>query len=76
MHRFGQWLARERESRGWSLAELGSYLGVDKSLVSRWESGETYPHLPHFSRLMRLLCADANRVLRLVPKQGDDVAAA
>jgi transcriptional regulator with XRE-family HTH domain len=76
MTRFGGWLTREREARGWTLEELGTYLGVDKSMVLRWESGETYTQLPSFARLMRLLCADANKVLRLVPIKRDDAAAA
>lgn len=74
MNRFGQWLTKEREARSWSQPELARYLGVDKSMVLRWERGETLPHLPHFGKLTRLLCADANKVLRLVPK--DDAAAA
>lgn len=75
MTRFGAWLTREREQREWTLEELGSYIGADKSIVLRWESGETYPTLRYFKRLMHLLCADANEVLRLVPKS-DDAAAA
>lgn len=76
MNRFGSWLTREREERQWTLEELGSYLGADKSMVLRWERGETYPNLSYFAALMRLLCADANKVLRLVPKRDDDAAAA
>lgn len=68
MNRFGTWLARERQQRKWSLEVLGGRIRANKSLVSRWESGDSVPSVPHFARLCRVLGADANRVLRLVLK--------
>ncbi len=39
----GRRLKGLRQQKGWSLNEMGRYLGVTKQAVSRWESGERIP---------------------------------
>jgi len=67
MNAFADWLIKEREARGWDRADLARYVRCNVSVVGRWENGETFPHLPRFAALMRVLSSDANTVLRLVP---------
>ena len=44
----------ERESRGWSQAELAEEVGTDQKVVSRWERGTSHPS-PYFrKRLIEL----------------------
>ncbi len=42
---FGDSLRRHRKLAGWSQQQLAQALSVDRSLVSRWESGEREPGL-------------------------------
>jgi len=76
MNRFGRWLVAQRTQRHWSQIECAEFLRVDKSLLARWEAGEMLPRLTTFARLMRLLGADANEVLRLVQNWDDTDASA
>ena len=75
MNRFGAWLIAQRKERGWTQTELAGFIGCAPSLVVRWESGECLPTLSRFALLMRVLCADANSVLRLVPNRDSSAAA-
>ena len=43
-----QLLRHEREIRGWSQSRLAELIGVDTSMISRWECGERKPE--HFYR--------------------------
>lgn len=40
---FGMRLKELRQQQGWSLNEMGHYLGVTKQAVSRWECGKRVP---------------------------------
>lgn len=71
MNRFGDWILKQRSDRGWTQVDLANYLGCEQSMVSRWEAGDAYPMLPRFRSLVRLLCADANKVLSLVSDSRD-----
>lgn len=70
--RFAHWLIKQREARGWSRDDLARYMRCHMTVVWRWETGESYPLLPRFAALMLLLAADANAVLRLIPRDEDD----
>jgi len=37
--KFGEWLAFEREKRGWSQSELSRYSGLHRAVISKLESG-------------------------------------
>jgi DNA-binding XRE family transcriptional regulator len=49
--RIGLRIRQVREARRWTQRDLAARMGVDTSLVSRWENGET---LPAFHRLLLL----------------------
>jgi transcriptional regulator with XRE-family HTH domain len=51
-------LRRLREGRGWSLAELGGLIGVQRSQVWNWEDGRTVPTPHNLAELARVLGAD------------------
>ena len=75
---FARWLLEQRLARSWSRADLASYVQVDASLVYRWETGEVYPRLAQFARLMHVLCVEPRKlkaVLRMVQDLERDVAA-
>lgn len=36
---FGRWIADERKSRGWSIAELSKQSGIPQSTLKDWENG-------------------------------------
>ena len=48
---FAQRVLRERTARGWSQGELADRAGVDRSVVSRLESGDQTPLLDTAIRL-------------------------
>lgn len=75
--RFGAWLVTQRTERDWSRGDLARFIRSAPSQVARWETGDSLPSLAKFSELVRVLCiADVKEVLRLVPAQQDDDAAA
>ena len=48
--RFGVLVKMERERRGWSQGELARRIGVNHSLVARWEMGQRSPSLGMIER--------------------------
>lgn len=44
-----------RKSKGWTQAELAARIGVDRSLISRWERGDRLPSPPEEGKLRILL---------------------
>ncbi len=52
---FGLKLIHERESRGWSQADLALALEVPYPNISRWERGETLPTHDYWQKLTELL---------------------
>ena len=52
---FGDSLRRHRKLAGWSQQQLARALSVDRSLVSRWESGDREPGLWEVVRAARAL---------------------
>lgn len=52
---FGDSLRRHRRLAGWSQEQLAQTLSVDRSLVSRWESGDREPGLWEVVRAARAL---------------------
>ena len=53
--RVGKIIKQERTKRGWSQSELGRLLHIDKTSVSRWESGEREPGLDALSRIAAVM---------------------
>jgi ribosome-binding protein aMBF1 (putative translation factor) len=44
-----------RKAKGWTQAELAARVGVDRSLISRWERGDRLPSPPEEAKLRSLL---------------------
>lgn len=44
-----------RKAKGWTQAELAARIGVDRSLISRWERGDRLPSPPEEGKLRALL---------------------
>jgi DNA-binding transcriptional regulator YiaG len=44
-----------RKAKGWTQAELAARIGVDRSLISRWERGDRLPSPPEEAKLRSLL---------------------
>lgn len=47
-----------RELRGWSLAEAGSRLGINETVLWRWESGHRKPQDRHLAKIYRFIGGD------------------
>jgi transcriptional regulator with XRE-family HTH domain len=43
--KFGEWLSREREKRGWSQTELADRSGLRRQIISKTETGVSTPAL-------------------------------
>ena len=54
-HALGQAIRAERMESGYSQRELGELLGIDRSGVSRLESGKKLPSLATLNRLSEVL---------------------
>jgi transcriptional regulator with XRE-family HTH domain len=54
---YAEWLRDMLERGGLTITALSKRLGVSRSTVHRWLSGESYP-LPMFSRVLKLLGRD------------------
>ena len=53
--RIGTLLAQARKDRGYSQERLATLLDVDKSTVSHWETGKTYPNIVTWALLIDIL---------------------
>jgi transcriptional regulator with XRE-family HTH domain len=51
----GGLIRAERQSQGLSMQQLGALVGVDKSMVLRWERDEWVPRAKHLGALSRAL---------------------
>lgn len=60
---FGQKLRELRKQRGLSGQELGLQLGVERTVVARYESGRSFPSVPVLIRLGRALQVSVDRLL-------------
>jgi len=61
--RIGVEIRRWRRLRGHSVCGLARAVGVSHSTVSRWESGERRPTLPHLIALGRVFGAGARTLI-------------
>ncbi len=61
--RIGFEIRRWRRLRGHSVCGLARAIGVSHSTVSRWESGERRPTLPHLIALGRVFGAGARTLI-------------
>ena len=52
-----------REGRGWSQGELAKRLGVDRSLLGRWERGQGAPSLEDLTALAALFGATLDELV-------------
>ena len=61
--RIGGEIRRWRRLRGHSVTGLARAVGVSHSTVSRWESGQRRPTLPHLIALGRIFGAGARTLI-------------
>jgi transcriptional regulator with XRE-family HTH domain len=62
--RFGEWIAREREKRGWSQADLARYAGLHRQSLYKIENGEASPAVETFIALATALDISPNVLFR------------
>ena len=67
----GRNLGRGRESRGLSKGELARRMGVDRRVITRWESGAHVPQRANLQRLALIL----NVPLSYFLSDGDELGA-
>ncbi len=41
----GEIIAENRKKIGWTQERLAKYLGITKASISKWETGQSYPHI-------------------------------
>ena len=51
----GEDLRTARRLKGWTQADLGARLGVQKGIVSQWENGNAQIHEKHHAKIKRIL---------------------
>jgi len=51
----GAELRRRRNEAGWSIGELGVWMGRSASTIGRWERGETEPSVSEVRQILQLL---------------------
>lgn len=49
---FGEYLKRQRETKGWTQPEAASKAGIEQSYLSKLETGKSYPSEEMFGRLV------------------------
>lgn len=64
-------LKNYRERKGYSQEVLAKMLGVTKSAVSRWESGERSPRVSEINMLAKKMGIEPAELLGLAPKRGN-----
>lgn len=55
-----------RLDRNYTRKSLGSEIGVGKTTVWYWETGERIPNLPHFAKLCKVLKISHSNMLKLL----------
>jgi transcriptional regulator with XRE-family HTH domain len=50
---FGRQMRKERQLRGWTIAEMAKRMGADAAHLSRVENGTVRPRLPRTPGLVR-----------------------
>src|SRR5262245_27486977 len=60
---FGRRLAALRKGQGWSQAELAGLLGVETSMVSRYERGVYLPRIDKLRRIAELFSVSLDDLL-------------
>ena len=68
---FAEALRRLRIERGVSQQQLAELLFIDRSTVSKWESGDRMPDAAMIARLSGVLGADVAELLRLTERSGE-----
>jgi len=68
---FSEALRRLRIERGVSQQQLAELLFIDRSTVSKWESGDRMPDAAMIARLSGALGADVAELLRLTERSGE-----
>ncbi len=67
MRELGNRIRQVRVNCGCSQERLAEYVGVSRTAVSRWESGDSEPKLQHLVRIAELLQVSSDTLLG-VPK--------
>ncbi len=60
-------LRKLRIERGWSQAKLGSFLGVSRQSVSKWEVGKSFPDFSLYVKLAEIFGVDEADLLAAPP---------
>lgn len=61
--KFGKMLDFFRQEKNMTMEELGTYLGRNKSTVSRWISGERYPKIEEVEQIVTFFDTDVETLL-------------
>lgn len=61
--KFGKMLDFFRQEKNMTMEELGTYLGRNKSTVSRWISGERYPKIEEVEQIVSFFDTDVETLL-------------
>ena len=67
----GQRLKEARQSAGYTQEEMGELIGVSRSAIARWETGEIEPRLSHLVDAARLLKVSTDDLLGVEEKEDD-----
>src|SRR5689334_2667855 len=67
-------LKRERNARGWSLADLSERSGVSKAMISKIERGEASPTATVLGKLSGAFGMALSALLALAEKQGERIS--
>jgi len=70
--KFGDYLRRQREDRGWTQPDAANKVGIEQSYLSKLETGKSYPSDDVFGRLIQAYAIDVKALVRdLDPGEAD-----
>lgn len=59
----GEIIAKNRKALGWTQERLAKYLGITKASISKWETGQSYPHIMLLPELATLFDMSIDELL-------------
>ena len=61
--RIAKFLKEERENSNLTQEEAAKRIGVSKSIISKWETGKSYPSLENLSKISETYGVSINEIL-------------
>lgn len=61
--KIGKFLKEERENSNLTQEEAAKRIGVSKSIISKWETGKSYPSLENLSKISETYGVSINEIL-------------